>query len=280
MADKIRAAAAAEAMRIRDLTAEAARSGAYLYPFKGILYFLSHRSLWQPLTSRIGPTLTLGLSVTSAMFFFTYMPQAAILAFTSGPMAPISAALLVLSESSTIITALSRWSWSSSFWVEDGLVDTFDGTLVASGQEALVADGRQLSKAGSDPVGRLGKMLKRPFSSSSRLCSPCALLRSLLYLPLNFIPVVGTIMYLVVQGKRVGPVAHERYFQLKGWNAKQRDEWVERNRGAYTSFGIASFLLEMVPFASLAFSYTNTVGAALWAADIENSLRKQAQKVE
>jgi len=33
MADKVKAAAAAEAMHIRDLTAEAAKSGAYIYPF-------------------------------------------------------------------------------------------------------------------------------------------------------------------------------------------------------------------------------------------------------
>ena len=45
-------------------------------------------------------------------------------------------------------------------------------------------------------------------------------------------------------------------------------------------------LLEMVPFASLIFAFTNTVGAALWAADIEKrggtapNLREQAKKVE
>lgn len=35
--------------------------------------------------------------------------------------------------------------------------------------------------------------------------------------------------------------------------------------------GIAAFVLEMVPFASIAFSFTNTVGAALWAADLEKA---------
>lgn len=51
----------------------------------------------------------------------------------------------------------------------------------------------------------------------------------------------------------------------------------------HDSFGIASFLLEMVPFASLVFAFTNTVGAALWAADMEKNtstapnLRKQAE---
>lgn len=39
----------------------------------------------------------------------------------------------------------------------------------------------------------------------------------------------------------------------------------------FTSFGAAAFALEMVPFASLAFAYTNAVGAALWASSLENA---------
>jgi hypothetical protein len=55
------------------------------------------------------------------------------------------------------------------------------------------------------------------------------------------------------------------------------------------SFGIAATLLEMIPFANLIFAFTNTVGAALWAADIERqgttsttapNLREQAKKAE
>ena len=56
------------------------------------------------------------------------------------------------------------------------------------------------------------------------------------------------------------------------------------------SFGIAAVLLELVPIASIFFAFTNTVGAALWAADIENGdvnehgtsprLREQAKKAE
>jgi hypothetical protein len=54
----------------------------------------------------------------------------------------------------------------------------------------------------------------------------------------------------------------------------------------YSSFGIVAFLLEMVPFVSLIFAFMNTAGAALWAADMEQTastapnLRKQAEKAE
>jgi hypothetical protein len=51
-------------------------------------------------------------------------------------------------------------------------------------------------------------------------------------------------------------------------------------------FGVISFLLEMIPFANLVFAFTNTVGAALWAADLEKSaktapkLQEQARKAQ
>lgn len=56
------------------------------------------------------------------------------------------------------------------------------------------------------------------------------------------------------------------------------------------SFGIAAVLLELVPVASILFAFTNTVGAALWAADMEKGnvtaqgtaphLREQVKKAE
>lgn len=207
------------------------------------------------------------------MFFFTYVPQTALLAFTSGPLAPISAFFLVLSESSTITNFLARY-----FILHDALVDTFDGTLVARGQTALVQRGREVKGSpGGNPLGRLGKIFSRPLDGSGSgregLNPKKALLRSLLYLPLNFIPVIGTAVYLFVQGEKIGPALHERYFELKRWNAKRCKEWVERNRAAYASFGAMAAALEMVPFLSLVFAFTNTVGGALWAVDLEELLK-------
>lgn len=57
-----------------------------------------------------------------------------------------------------------------------------------------------------------------------------------------------------------------------------------------SSFGVATVLLELVPIASILFAFTNTVGAALWAADMEKgnvtgqgtapNLREQARRSE
>ncbi|KAL1301562.1 hypothetical protein AAFC00_005799 [Neodothiora populina] len=274
--DKIKETARQEAERVGNMAGDAARSGAYLYPLKGIYYYATHRALWKPLATKLLPTIGLGLSVFAGMFFFTYLPQAAVLAIFNGPLAALSAALLVLSESSTIFNVMAR-----ALLVEDSLIDTFDGTLIATGETTLVSHDRQV-KSGSNPIGRLGKLAAKPFAKFT----PSAIIRYLMYLPLNFIPVVGTVMFVLLQGKRQGPAAHARYFQLKGMSKQRREEWVEKRRGAYTSFGTVASLLEMVPIAGILFAFTNTTGAALWAAELEKSgqegtsptLREQAKK--
>ena len=52
------------------------------------------------------------------------------------------------------------------------------------------------------------------------------------------------------------------------------------------SFGVPAVLLELVPIAGIFFTFTNTVGAALWAADLEQrqstapNLRNQAEQAK
>lgn len=61
------------------------------------------------------------------MFFFTYLPQAAVLAIFNGPLAAVSTLLLVLSESSTIFMTVAK-----TLLVEESLIDTFDGVSVVT----------------------------------------------------------------------------------------------------------------------------------------------------
>ena len=111
----------------------------------------------------------------------------------------------------------------------------------------IVAEGRHM-KSGSDPIAKLGKRMMlssvRTRQANQTLCevikkpfakfAPSAIIRYFLYLPLNLIPVVGTLLFVIMQGRTYGPSAHARYFQLKKWSSSQRDEWVEQHKAAYT----------------------------------------------
>lgn len=259
VANKVKEVAGEDFNQAKELAKDAIRSAAYLYPFKGIIFFVNNRTLWKPLAAKIVPTMSLGLGVTVFMFAVTYVPQAALLTIFNGPLAIFTTVLLVLSEASTIFSVLSK-----NFLIDDALIDTFDGTLLCRDLHSLVQNERQV-KSGSDAVGKLGKLASKPFAKFT----PAAIIRYFMYLPLNFIPIVGTVLFVILQGRKFGPTAHARYFQLKQMKKEEKDQFVEKRKAAYASFGIPAVLLELVPIAGIFFSFTNTVGAALWAADME-----------
>ena len=82
-----------------------------------------------------------------------------VLFFVNGPLAAFTTVLLILSESSTLITLLSK-----SFLIADALVDTFDGVLVSRNETGVVSEGRQL-KSGSDSINKVGDSTYRTFTS-------------------------------------------------------------------------------------------------------------------
>ena len=91
-------------------------------------------------------------------------------------------------------------------------MDTFDGVLVSKNQTDILSEGREL-KGGNfkDPIAKLGEMVKSPFEKFT----PKALIRYVMYLPLNFIPIVGTVIFVLIQGKTRGNMVHTRVCYLQ-----------------------------------------------------------------
>ncbi|KAL1683497.1 hypothetical protein EV122DRAFT_201305 [Schizophyllum commune] len=241
------------------LAKDVALSGGYLYPLHGIYYFATHPSLYRSVAPVIYKTLLTSAGVTAGMFFFTYLPQVAFCAFFSGPLAFVAAAVMVLGESYAIILTVTK-----TFLLGTAQDKLFDAVLVQKGREHLVANGREISTS-SGGIKKLGKVVTQPLNRFSKE----GLLRYIVSLPLNSLPVVGTVLFLLYNGRKAGPAFHARYFQLKKFSATARTAFIERYRAAYTGFGAAALALNLIPVVGLAFSFTTTVGAALWAADLE-----------
>jgi hypothetical protein len=157
------------------------------------------------------------------MFFFTYLPQLAVMAFVNGPLAVFTTALLILNESSTITGIISK-----NYLLREAILDTFDGTLVARNSTGIVSQGRELKTRG-DSIQRLGKALKTPF----KRFSVNELIRYVMYLPLNFIPgayvswitprspakldgaVVGTAAFILIRGKSSRLASQKRVTDIR-----------------------------------------------------------------
>ncbi|KAF9134633.1 hypothetical protein BGW39_006398 [Mortierella sp. 14UC] len=91
----------------------------------------------------------------------------------------------------------------------------------------------------------------------------------LVTLPLNFVPVVGSLVFCYINGKAIVPDIHRRYFDMKKMTEEERKVWIQKRQADYTAFAFVSQALELVPFLGVLFGFTNTIGAALWAVDLE-----------
>ena len=111
--------------------------------------------------------------------------------------------------------------------------------------------------------------MKAKLTSPLQRFSPEALVKYLISIPLNFIPAIGTILFITLNGRRSGPRFLARYFQLKQYSAQVKAQEVEKRTGSLTAFGVVTVLLGLIPVVGQAFELTNVVGAARMASDLE-----------
>lgn len=191
------------------------------------MYYSTHSFLWPLFKTRLLPIVLLSAFIYVILFLFAYLPQVAFLAIFQGSSSWINGAVLVLGEGSAIVAALFE-----AFFVDETLVDIHDAVLVNEGHESLVTTSRVLYPQGDDVVQRLGKPTK------SAVYAPFSLrqiIEFVVLLPLNFIPVAGVPMFLLLTGYRAGPFHHWRYFQLQDLSKKQRKERIRQRQLQYTS---------------------------------------------
>ncbi|KIW28505.1 uncharacterized protein PV07_08164 [Cladophialophora immunda] len=239
----------------------------WLYPLKGIFYFLLHPYFYPLFKARLIPIVLLSAFIYANLFLWTFLPQAAFLAIFHGPGAWVNATFLVLGEGAAIVALLFE-----AFFVDETLVDTFDAVLIDQGLEDLVSEGRTLHPIAHNSVQMLGK------PTSAAIYAPFSfrqIAEFVILLPVNLIPFVGVPIFLVLTGYRAGPFHHWRYFKLRGFSKKERQEYVRNRQLKYTWFGVVALALQLVPVLSMFFLLTSAAGSALWVAKMEKARRSR-----
>jgi uncharacterized protein involved in cysteine biosynthesis len=210
--------------------------------------------------------------ILANLFIWTYLPQVAFLAIFHGPGAWLNATFLVLGEGAAIVAILFE-----AVFVDETLVDVFDGVLVNEGFEDLVGQARILDREAGNAVKMLGKPTK------SAVYSPFSLrqiIEFVVFLPINLIPVAGVPLFLVLTGYRAGPLHHWRYFKLLEFSKKERQQYIKSKQTSYTGFGMVAMALQLVPVLSMFFLLTTAAGSALWVVQLESARRAaQAEQV-
>jgi uncharacterized protein involved in cysteine biosynthesis len=203
--------------------------------------------------------------ILANLFIWTYLPQVAFLAIFHGPGAWLNATFLVLGEGAVIVAILFE-----AAFVDETLVDVFDGVLVNEGLEDLVGQARILDREAGNAVKMLGKPTK------SAIYSPFSfrqIIEFVVFLPINLIPVAGVPLFLVLTGYRAGPLHHWRYFKLLGYSKKEKQQYIKSKQMSYTGFGMVALALQLVPVLSMFFLLTTAAGSALWVVKLERARR-------
>lgn len=230
------------------------------YPIKGIFYFFTNLSLIR----RIICVLFLTLIVSILFLFLTF------------------GFLLTLQANALINAGCPDWlAWTVSviFCLLESVVLTIIFYLIVTPiwQDALFDDvlrlkglGHVLEKRTISDVGCKGFFsgLTTAFVTIYTLIL-VQVIALLITLPLHIIPVIGTIIYCIVNGW-VMTWGHKIHYhiEIKEWTVKQSLSFAWKNRRDYISFGFVAVALELIPIANFLFFWTNVVGAALWTADM------------
>ncbi|KAL7945249.1 hypothetical protein V8C42DRAFT_325017 [Trichoderma barbatum] len=239
------------------------------YPIRGIWYFTRNREFWPLLFGRLVPLSLISFFVYFVLFSFAFLPQFLFLAIFHGWGAWFNAVVLVLGEGLVIVQGLFE-----GFFVDECRVDVFDATLIKLSLKDLISPHRLLFEDAPNAV----KMLGKPTSPASfNPWSTIQIVELVFFLPLNLIPYVGTIAFVVITGTRLGKLSHHRWYQLRGLSKTAQASEIKALEWDYIFFGTVAMILELIPVLAFFFLLTTATGSAMWAADLEKSRRREAE---
>jgi hypothetical protein len=252
-------------------------SPAFMYPLKGMWYFATHRYLHPLLRSRIVPLILLSTCVLAILFLTAYLPIVAFLAlFHYKGSAWVNATFFILGVGNLLVQMLFE-----GFFADHCQVDVFDAVLVGEGYEHLVKTRREVSEDinETNPYKRLGP---RERGATFAPFSVRQIIELGILLPINFVPFVGVPLFLLGTGYRAGPLLNWRYFALKGFTRKERQQFIrtKKRKFEYMWFGTVHMVLQLVPVLAMLFLLTTAAGSALWSVRIEREDQRRQQNVQ
>lgn len=150
------------------------------------------------------------------------------------------------------------------------LTPFFQATLINEGLVDMVAPHRLLFPDAPNSVKMLGKPTSR---AEYAPWSFVQILELVVYLPLNFIPVVGAPAYIIITGARLGKLSFHRWYKLRGLHRRERKKEAQKYSWDFVWFGTIAMILELVPLLAFFFLLTTATGCALWVSKLEKKAR-------
>ncbi|CAF2171199.1 unnamed protein product [Rotaria magnacalcarata] len=222
------------------------------YPIRGIFYLIRHPSLWRQIFCGLIVMILVSIIGSILLFIFAFPVQANCLSeYMPDWIAWIISFVLTLFEIGITVLVFS------SLFLAYYMNIIFDAIWR---QETMTTNREEIQLTSSTRTACIKSFL---------VLIIFRVILVVLTFPLNLIPIIGTMLFIYINGYYYAWSLHCRYFDLIGLNFAQGKHFVEENRSDYIRFGIVAVSFEMIPFLNIITPITNVIGSAIWACDIE-----------
>jgi uncharacterized protein involved in cysteine biosynthesis len=228
---------------------------------QGLCYFLTHPRLWLLTLCPLLLSLVVAVASVVVLFATALLPQADGLedAGVAPWLAWILAVMLVIVEI-FLVTIIYRLVIEGCY--QDKI---FEWVLINEGFRELVENENRHASC------------LRSCRAECNVGVWCQLLLLIVTLPLNLIPIVGSVLYAWLNGTLMAWGYHMYYFEMKNFSYGQQKAFVHQHKFQYSTFGMQAVLMELIPGVGYLFIFTNAVGAALMAASFEREEARDRQ---
>lgn len=250
----------------------------------GLLYFVYHPTLFKSCVDLVIRLLLISLAALAVLWVTTYHVQFLALSrvFGNGFLGRCAVLAALLAEAIIPVYALSEQFTRA---VRNRLFDTVlkqqgishlsplttkeKTNLRASNAEDERWEQKQGRKWGF--IWTVCKYLSATFLQPSATESSFRqYVRLACTLPVTSLMPIGPIVYAYLNGFGSAATLMDHYLLQKSvTKSADREAVYQANRTQFRMFGAVVFALNLLPIANWLFLFTNTVGAALWAADME-----------
>lgn len=229
------------------------------YVVQGLAYFVSHPRLWLATLCPLLLTIVVAFASVIVLFAAALHPQAEGL------------------EDAGVATWLSWLLGVMLVLVEIFLVSFIFNQIILGCYQDKVFEQVMIARGFKEFVEDESR-----HASCARVCRSCCrvdiwlqILLLIVTLPLNLIPIIGSVVYAWLNGTLLAWGYHMTYFEYKNFSYGQQKAFIKEHKVQYASFGMQAVLMEMIPGFGSLFVFTNTVGAALFAAHLEEEERER-----
>lgn len=227
-----------------------------------MFFFLRNPILWGNLVLLFIPNVVLIVVTIFLSYVFLYPPQAVLAFVLNGPTGVVGAFIAMLQQAVAISRGLSEL-----FLLPKPLKTIFDGVLVQKGSDKIVLAGRQPRTNVDEPDFQ--RVINYAKAAPRKILMPVWLFKLLIRVALNFVPILGPVALIFMDAPGTAERCLGRYFELRDWDEQRIRHYMRTNWDQCLAFGFVAAGLESLPFTGFAFTFTNTAGGALWAADID-----------